>query len=171
MLHLRLNRKEFGIQKKLSKQFSIFKIKEKLAQISGVQPGEFVQVKSPFIPKEITDKYDPDKDSIVFVRSEKDRNEYPKPGMTKKDGSPAYFQHITSQGLRPFKEVGYIDYLDTKEFAGITSATQIREIWPTLDDDQREEFVVQIYPHIKGCLLYTSPSPRDATLSRKPSSA
>ena len=127
-----------------------FKIKEKLAQISGVQPGEFVQVKSPFIPKEITDKYDPDKDSIVFVRSEKDRNEYPKPGMTKKDGSPAYFQHITSQGLRPFKEVGYIDYLDTKEFAGITSATQIREIWPTLDDDQREEFVVQIYPHIKG---------------------
>ena len=77
-----------------------FKIKEKLAQISGVQPGEFVQVKSPFVPKEITDKYDPDKDSIVFVRSEKDRNEYPKPGMTKKDGSPAYFQHITSQKLQ-----------------------------------------------------------------------
>lgn len=135
-----------------------FKIKEKLAQISGVQPGEFVQVKSPFVPKEITDKYDPDKDSIVFVRSDKDRNEYPKPGMTKKDGSPAYFQRfaddfgidITSNGLRPFKEVGYIDYLDTKEFAGITSATQIREIWPTLDDDQREKFVIQIYPHIKG---------------------
>ena len=127
-----------------------FKIKEKLAQISGVQPGEFVQVKSPFVPKEITDKYDPDKDSIVFVRSKKDRNEYPKPGMTKKDGSPGYFQHITDQGLQPLSKVGYIDYLDTKEFAGITSATQIREIWPTLDDDQREEFVIQIYPHIKG---------------------
>ena len=25
--------------------------------------------------------------------------------------------------------------------------------------------------HVKGCLLYTSPSPRDATLSRMPSSA
>ena len=88
-----------------------FKIKEKLAQISGVQPGEFVQVKSPFVPKEITDKYDPDKDSIVFVRSEKDRNEYPKPGMTKKDGSPGYFQHITDQGLQPLSKVGYMDYL------------------------------------------------------------
>ena len=27
------------------------------------------------------------------------------------------------------------------------------------------------YPHYRGCLLYTSPSPRDATLSRMPSSA
>ena len=127
-----------------------FKIKEKLAQISGVQPGEFVQVKSPFVPKEITDKYDPDKDSIVFVRSEKDRNEYPKPGMTKKDGSPAYFQHITDQGLQPLSKVGYMDYLPVKEFAGITSATQIRDSWPSLNDEQREEFVTHIYPDIKG---------------------
>ena len=28
-----------------------------------------------------------------------------------------------------------------------------------------------VYPMIRGCLLYTSPSPRDATLSRMPSSA
>ena len=28
-----------------------------------------------------------------------------------------------------------------------------------------------IIENIKGCLLYTSPSPRDATLSRMPSSA
>ena len=28
-----------------------------------------------------------------------------------------------------------------------------------------------IYYHLKDCLLYTSPSPRDATLSRMPSSA
>ena len=27
------------------------------------------------------------------------------------------------------------------------------------------------HTHVKGCLLYTSPSPRDATLSRMPSSA
>ena len=129
-----------------------FKIKEKLAQISGVQPGEFVQVKSPFVPKEITDKYDPEKDSIVFVRSEKDRNEYPKPGMTKKDGSPGYFQHIDTaqRGAQPFSKVGYMDYLPVKEFAGITSATQIRDTWPSLNDEQREEFVTHIYPNLKG---------------------
>ena len=129
-----------------------FEIKEKLAQLSGVQPGEFVQVKSPFVPKEITDKYDPDKDTIVFVRSEKDRNEYPKPGMTKKDGSPGYFQHIdiAQRGAQPFSKVGYMDYLPVKEFAGITSATQIRDTWPSLNDEQREEFITHIYPKLKG---------------------
>ena len=29
----------------------------------------------------------------------------------------------------------------------------------------------KISPRFRGCLLYTSPSPRDATLSRMPSSA
>jgi len=129
-----------------------FEIKEKLAQLSGVQPGEFVQVKSPFVPTEITNKYDPDKDTIVFVRSEKDKNEYPKPGAVKKDGSPGYFQHIDTakRGAQPFSKVGYMDYLPVKEFAGITSATQIRDTWPSLNDDQREEFVTHIYPNIKG---------------------
>ena len=129
-----------------------FEIKEKLAQLSGVQPGEFVQVKSPFVPKEITDKYDPDKDTIVFVRSEKDKDEYPKPGAVKKDGSPGYFQHIDTaqRGAQPFSKVGYMDYLPVKEFAGITSATQIRDTWPSLNDDQREEFVTHIYPKLKG---------------------
>ena len=129
-----------------------FEIKEKLAQLSGVQPGEFVQVKSPFVPTEITNKYDPDKDTIVFVRSEKDKNEYPKPGAVKKDGSPGYFQHIDTakRGAQPFSKVGYMDYLPVKEFAGITSATQIRDTWPSLNDDQREEFVTHIYPNLKG---------------------
>jgi hypothetical protein len=111
-----------------------------------------VQVKSPFVPTEITSKYDPDKDTIVFVRSEKDKNEYPKPGAVKKDGSPGYFQHIETakKGAQPFSKVGYMDYLPVKEFAGITSATQIRDAWPKLNDDQREEFVTHIYPNLKG---------------------
>ena len=129
-----------------------FKIKEKLAQISGVPTGEFVQVKSPFIPKEITDNYDPNKDSIVFVRSEKDRNEHPKPGGTKKDGTPGYFQALPKSGSKvgSFKDVGYMDYLPTEEFAGITSATEIRNNWPKLDTEGKGQFVEQIYPNIAG---------------------
>ena len=129
-----------------------FKIKEKLAQISGVPTGEFVQVRSPFVPKEITDKYDPENDSIVFVRSEKDRNEYPKPGGTKKDGTPGYFQALPKSGSKvgSFKDVGYMDYLPTEEFAGITSATEIRNAWPKLDTEGKGKFVEQIYPHIAG---------------------
>ena len=129
-----------------------FEIKEKLEQLSGVQPGEFVQVKSPFVPTEITNHSDPAPDTIVFVRSEKDKDEYPKPGAVKKDGSPGYFQHIDTaqRGAQPFSKVGYMDYLPVKEFAGITSATQIRDTWPSLNDDQREEFVTHIYPNLKG---------------------
>ena len=37
--------------------------------------------------------------------------------------------------------------------------------------DHDTELLRQIAHRIKGCLLYTSPSPRDATLSRMPSSA
>ena len=36
---------------------------------------------------------------------------------------------------------------------------------------QRKEVFILPKQQIKGCLLYTSPSPRDATLSRMPSSA
>ena len=41
-------------------------------------------------------------------------------------------------------------------------------------DEELERRPIMDYPvaiRLKGCLLYTSPSPRDATLSRMPSSA
>ena len=38
-------------------------------------------------------------------------------------------------------------------------------------DSARKTFRNNIYKDYKACLLYTSPSPRDATLSRMPSSA
>ena len=34
-----------------------------------------------------------------------------------------------------------------------------------------EEGKAKLLPHLMGCLLYTSPSPRDRSLSRMPSSA
>ena len=39
------------------------------------------------------------------------------------------------------------------------------------DNTAEEDFDRVIGVNVKGCLLYTSPSPRDATLSRMPSSA
>ena len=50
-----------------------FAIKEKLAKVAGVKPGHFVQVKSPFQPREITSNFDPEQDVLIFVRSEKDK--------------------------------------------------------------------------------------------------
>ena len=124
-----------------------FAIKEKLAKVAGIDPKHFVQVKSPFQPREITDKFNPEQDVVIFVRSEKDRNESPKPGGTKKDGSPAYFQSYTGKDVQPFGEHAYMAYLPTVEFGpGISSATEIRNAWPTLNDRRKTAMVMSLYP-------------------------
>lgn len=124
-----------------------FEIKEKLAKLAGVEPGRFVQVKSPFMPREITQKYDPETDVVIFVRSEKDKIEEPKPGGTKKDGTPAYFQPWTGKDVKPFGQHAYIDYLPTVTFGpGIKSATEIRNSWPNLNDRQKTAMVMSLYP-------------------------
>jgi hypothetical protein len=124
-----------------------FAIKEKLAKVAGVSPGHFIQVKSPFQPREITDKFNPEQDVVIFVRSAKDKNESPKPGGTKKDGSPAYFQPWTGKDVQPFGKHAYMAYLPTVEFGpGITSATEIRNAWPKLDDRRKTAMVMSLYP-------------------------
>ena len=42
---------------------------------------------------------------------------------------------------------------------------------PSYDQDVLEDLGAKLIVHNDDCLLYTSPSPRDATLSRMPSSA
>jgi hypothetical protein len=124
-----------------------FSVKEKLAKVAGVEPGHFIQVKSPFQAKEITQNYNPDEDELIFVRSEKDRNESPKPGGMKKDGSPAYFQPYTGKNMQPFGQHAYFAYLPTVKFGpGITSATEIRNAWPTLNDKRKTAMVMSLYP-------------------------
>ena len=124
-----------------------FSIKEKLAKLAGVADKHFVQVKSPFKAEEITSHYNPNEDVLIFVRSEKDRTEQPKPGGTKKDGSPSYFQPWTGKDLQPFSQHAYMAYLPTVEFGpGITSATEIRNAWPTLNDKRKTAMVMSLYP-------------------------
>lgn len=124
-----------------------FSVKEKLAKVAGVEPGHFIQVKSPFQAKEITQHYNPDEDQLIFVRSEKDRNESPKPGGIKKDGTPAYFQPYTGKNMQPFGQHAYFAYLPTVKFGpGITSATEIRKAWPTLNDKRKTAMVMSLYP-------------------------
>jgi len=125
-----------------------FAIKEKLAKLAGVAPGHFVQVKSPFRAEEITSKFDPEKDRLIFVRSEKDADKQPLAGGVKKDGNPAYLQPLAGQqNIRPFKEHAYMAYLPTVEFGpGMTSATEIRTAWPTLNPKRKTALVMSLYP-------------------------
>lgn len=127
-----------------------FEIKAKLAQLAGVDPGHFIQVKSPFRPEEITKAYNPDDTELIYVRSEKDIGESPKPGGVKKDGSPAYLQPFQNQSIQPMSKHAYIAYLPTVEFAGgITSATEIRNRWPDLSEEQKVQLVNTLYPKTK----------------------
>jgi len=125
-----------------------FAVKEKLAQLAGVEPGHFVQVKSPFRAEEITSRFDPKKDQLIFVRSEKDADKPPQAGGVKKNGEPAYLQPLLSaKKLEPFGRHAYMAYLPTVEFGpGMTSATEIRNAWPTLNEKRKTALVMSLYP-------------------------
>ena len=125
-----------------------FKIKEKLAQLAGVKPGDFYQVKSPFRAEEITKNYNPEDTQLIFVRSEKDATKPPQAGGNKKDGNPAYLQPLKGQDvLYPMNKHAYMAYLPTVEFGpGMTSATEIRTAWPTLNDKRKTALVMSLYP-------------------------
>ena len=125
-----------------------FAIKERLAKLAGIPAGHFVQVKSPFQAKEITQQYDPASTVLIFVRSEKDRSESPQPGKVKRDGAPGYLQAYRPDGaLDTMDQHGYMDYLPTIEFSGgITSASEIRAGWPNLDPKRKMALVLSMYP-------------------------
>ena len=125
-----------------------FAVKEKLAKLAGVEPGHFVQVKSPFRAEEITSQFDPATDTLIFVRSEKDATKPPQPGGIKKDGNPAYLQPLMgAKRLEPFAKHAYMAYLPTVEFGpGMTSATEIRSAWPQLNDQRKTALVMSLYP-------------------------
>lgn len=127
-----------------------FAVKEKLARLAGVEPNRFVQVKSPFRVQEITQQYDPDSTVLIFVRSEKDKDKPPQAGGTKRDGTPAYLQPL-DRDPKPMSQHGYMTYLPTVEFGpGLTSATEIRTAWPTLNDRRKLALVMSLYPRTQG---------------------
>ena len=129
-----------------------FPVKEKLAKLAGVEAGHFVQVKSPFKAEEITAKFDPARDTLIFVRSEKDSTKPPQPGGVKKDGSAGYLQPLLgAKKLEPFSKHAYMAYLPTVEFGpGMTSATEIRAAWPQLNEKRKTALVMSLYPRTQG---------------------
>jgi len=128
-----------------------FEIKEKLARLSGVPAHRFIQVKNPFRAEEITQHFDPNETQLIFVRSEKDRNQEPQAGGVKKDGSSSYLQPYKRNGLQPMSQHGYMAYLPVVQFGpGMTSATEIRAKWPDMTPDQKGGLVNALYPQTEG---------------------
>lgn len=124
-----------------------FEVKKKLARIAGIPAHRFIQVRSPFQAREITQLYDPQETQLIFVRSEKDRDQQPQAGGVKRDGTAAYLQPYRRTGLEPMSQHGYMAYLPTVQFGpGMTSATEIRGKWTGMTGEQKNNLVQQLYP-------------------------
>ena len=124
-----------------------FQVKEKLAQLAGVDKGRFMRVKSPFQSTEITAPYNAADTQLIFVRSEKDATKPPQAGGIKKNGEPSYLQPYNKNSTAPMSQHGYMAYLPTVEFGpGMTSATEIRAAWPKLNEKRKTALVMSLYP-------------------------
>jgi len=124
-----------------------FQVKEKLAQLAGVDKGRFMRVKSPFQATEITAPYNAADTQLIFVRSEKDATKPPQAGGIKKNGEPSYLQPYDKTATAPMNQHGYMAYLPTVEFGpGMTSATEIRAAWPQLNEKRKTALVMSLYP-------------------------
>jgi hypothetical protein len=124
-----------------------FQVKEKLAQLAGVDKGRFMRVKSPFQATEITAPYNPQDTQLIFVRSEKDATKPPQAGGIKKNGEPSYLQPYNKTATAAMSQHGYMAYLPTVEFGpGMTSATEIRGAWPKFDEQLKTDLVMSLYP-------------------------
>ena len=117
-----------------------FDVKKKLAGMAGVPESNFIQVKSPFNAMSYQDIVD-DTTALVFVRSQKDKAEHPKPDQTKKNGEPGYLRTYTGKDLNSSNEMGYMAYGPTInfDFSGmqIKSASELRATWPNMSNEDK----------------------------------
>jgi phosphopantetheine adenylyltransferase len=125
-----------------------FQERKFLLEKAGVPGDRIVQVVSPYVAKEITQRYNDAKDILIYVVSAKDIDRFSyKP---KKDGSPSYFQRYEeTQQFLPMKERGYIMVGDTFPFKvlgkNITSATQVRDMYKHVSEPERKQIIVDLY--------------------------
>jgi predicted ABC-type ATPase len=123
-----------------------FTDKKFLAQQAGVVDN-FVLVSQPMNPKEILKDYDPEKDILILVRSERDPVNY-----TKKGGGLSYYQPFKSvKESKPFGEHGYVFVTKKKTFKigseEVYSGSQIRSMYASADDEKKQQIINALYPN------------------------
>ena len=105
-------------------------------------------------------------------------------GTSNKDLNEAMIQVLQNKGLKQAMVVTSKDGIDELSITDVTHVHELRNNQITTYDIDPREFGLSIYPlkdiqvntseeaYLYGvCLLYTSPSPRDLSTSRMPSSA
>jgi hypothetical protein len=129
-----------------------FKEKSAMMMLTGVPGSAIKQEKSPYKPENTLSSFDKNT-AVIFAVGQKDMDENPrfKPG-TKKDGSPTYYQPLAGKSakeLEGYEKHGYLVVSPTVKFSVLgkpaTSATELRKEFTTLDDEQRKEFIKDLF--------------------------
>ena len=134
-----------------------FEEKRKFMELTGIEPGNIVLTKVPYVANEIVERYDPEKTVVVYAVSEKDmaedpRFQFPETGLSlKKNGEPAHMQKW--QGwprAEPVSKHSYVTTVPTVTFKVMgkpaTSATEMRKQFAELpDDNSRQVFIKDLF--------------------------
>ena len=141
---------------------SPFSFEEKKAMMvsAGVDPDKIVEVRNPYNPVELTQRYDSDSTKLIYAISAKDmegdsaRFKF----GTKKDGSPSYFQPFESVRESEFMgKHGYITTLPTIDFKingrPVRSASEVRNAYKNADIEDRKKIIHGLYGSVDNNLL------------------
>lgn len=127
-----------------------FNVKKQLASFAGVPPTNFIEVKSPFNLNSYGGLLQAGT-ALVFVRSEKDRDEQPQPDKIKKDGTPGYIKSYKGdRDMEDHTTSGYMAYGPTINFqfsgVDIKSASELRKSWPSMAPEDKRKAAEEMYP-------------------------
>ena len=131
-----------------------FDEKVKMMTLTGVPINKIIKVKNNYNLQSLVGQIpiDINRDSIIFVVSEKDMAEDPRfSRFAKKDGSPAYLQPIPKNldKLQPAITHGYIDTVPTTDFTVLgmpaRSASQLRSQYVNLTPQLKKSFVKDLF--------------------------
>lgn len=143
-----------------------FEEKKKIIEATGVPYSEIIQANTPYTPKDLLSKYNPEKDKLIILVGEKDMKENPRFKFTHlKSGAKSYFQPFHSiEDMKPFKEKeghGYVYAPSTITFEVngqiIKSASELRNMFVEGDSEEQKEIVKSLIgrydPEIHKILL------------------
>lgn len=142
-----------GVSDPLKSPFS-FEERKKMMVLTGVPSDKIKQVFNNYNLSTISGviPIDVERDEIAFAVSQKDMSDDPRfKNFTKKDGSPTYLQPLPKDGskIEPAVNHGYLVVVPTAKFSvlgkNMTSATELRALYGTLDHRSKERFVIDLF--------------------------
>lgn len=127
-----------------------FDERKQIIEFFGIPGDRVVNVVNPYKAEEISSRFSPEKDHLVFALSQKDAERIN--FNPKKDGTPAYFIKYKKEDMsdmQPFKQHGYIKIASVTPFkvlnSVVSSASEIRNLYKASTTQERKQIIVDLY--------------------------